>query len=148
MTQYYIGAKQVLGWPEEKEGQPGYAVQYADGYISWSPKDTFEAAYLPMGQEGDGTLVTQQMVDAFIKSVEYQTIGEKNTVVRAVLVNGFEIIESSACVDPKNYDEILGLQLCLNKIKQKVWLLLGFTLQWAAGGLSKPPVALQFEKIG
>lgn len=29
--------------------EPGYAVKYPDGYISWSPKDVFEAAYLPMG---------------------------------------------------------------------------------------------------
>lgn len=32
--------------------EPGYAVKYADGYTSWSPKDVFEAAYLPMGHVG------------------------------------------------------------------------------------------------
>ncbi len=30
----------VIGAPEA-----GYRVQYEDGYLSWSPKDTFEAAY-------------------------------------------------------------------------------------------------------
>ncbi len=49
MTQSYIGTKQVLAWEQEKDGQPGYAVKYPDGYISWSPKDVFEEAYLPMG---------------------------------------------------------------------------------------------------
>lgn len=28
---------------------PGYAVKYADGYVSWSPKDVFEAAYVAIG---------------------------------------------------------------------------------------------------
>lgn len=49
MTQSYIGTKQILAWAQDKDGQPGYAVKYADGYTSWSPKDVFEAAYLPMG---------------------------------------------------------------------------------------------------
>ena len=52
MTQHYIGTKQVLAWPQDKEGAPGYAVKYPDGYISWSPKDAFEAAYVPMGHVG------------------------------------------------------------------------------------------------
>ena len=41
MTQFYIGAKQVMAWPQDKDGAPGYAVKYLDGYTSWSPKDTF-----------------------------------------------------------------------------------------------------------
>lgn len=52
MTQHYIGTKQIEAWEQDKDGQPGYAVKYSDGYISWSPKDVFEAAYLPMGHIG------------------------------------------------------------------------------------------------
>ncbi|EMO4357141.1 TPA: hypothetical protein NHO93_006627 [Pseudomonas aeruginosa] len=52
MTQSYIGTKQILAWEQDRDGQPGYAVKYADGYMSWSPKDVFEAAYLPMGHIG------------------------------------------------------------------------------------------------
>jgi len=32
----------------QKDGQPdrpGYRVRYADGYLSWSPKEPFEEAY-------------------------------------------------------------------------------------------------------
>ena len=50
MMQSYIGTKQVSACAKEKDGQPGYEVQYADGYVSWSPKDVFEAAYLPIGK--------------------------------------------------------------------------------------------------
>lgn len=59
----YIGTKQVMAAPmtygqahkeglirensyvEEYDERPGYLVEYADGYKSWSPADVFEAAY-------------------------------------------------------------------------------------------------------
>ena len=53
------------------------------------------------------------------------------TVVRARLCNGFEIVEASSCVSPENYDESLGRDICMEKIKDKVWMLLGFLLQTA-----------------
>lgn len=49
MTQSYVGTKQVLAWAQEKDGRPGYAVKYEDGFVSWSPADVFEAAYLAIG---------------------------------------------------------------------------------------------------
>lgn len=49
MTCDYIGTKQVTAWEEEKDGVAGYAVKYADGYISWSPKDVFDDAYINIG---------------------------------------------------------------------------------------------------
>lgn len=41
----YIGTKIIFAEPQSKDGAEGYAVVYADGYKSWSPKDAFEAAY-------------------------------------------------------------------------------------------------------
>lgn len=35
--------------PPALEQVPGYAVKYADGYVSWSPKDVFEEAYVCIG---------------------------------------------------------------------------------------------------
>lgn len=75
MNQRYIGTKIILalamtrlayneyrGWdlPADENGaDEGYLVEYQDGgkpnhpghvgYISWSPKEQFEAAYLPIG---------------------------------------------------------------------------------------------------
>ena len=52
----YIGTKLITAIPAEKhtctteacpENIPGYKVIYEDGYTSWSPKDTFEKAYMP-----------------------------------------------------------------------------------------------------
>lgn len=45
MTHRYIGTKEVVAWPAEKDGAEGYGVKYADGYISWSPKAAFDEAY-------------------------------------------------------------------------------------------------------
>ena len=44
-TKTYIGTKIINALPSARDGQPGYTVFYPDGYISWSPKETFEAAY-------------------------------------------------------------------------------------------------------
>ena len=77
--------------------------------------------------------ISQKMVDDFIKETYVSTIGDKTTLVRVVLINGFEIVESSACVDKENYDESIGAEICLDKIKGKIWSLLGFLLQTAVG---------------
>lgn len=133
---------QYRGWAipaDENPADEGYLVKYSDSYVSWSPKDVFEKAYLPMAVNErlrtDKPSIGQQMVDDFIVSAEVQTMGEKCTVVRAVLRNGFEIVESSACVSKENYDETLGAEICMKKIKDKVWFLLGFLLQTAVNGV-------------
>lgn len=41
----YIGVKIIKAEPQEKDRRPGYKVRYPDGYVSWSPKETFERAY-------------------------------------------------------------------------------------------------------
>lgn len=126
------------GWDFEHL-EDGYKVVYQDGYESWSPKDVFEAAYLPVtvneNLRTDAPSISQQMVDDFIKETEVITMGDRTTVVRAVLRNGFEIVESSSCVSAENYDENLGAEICLDHIKSKVWMLLGFLLQTAVHGI-------------
>lgn len=119
--------------------QEGYAVRYPDGYESWSPKDVFEEAYLPLHINPelptDKPSISQEMVDNFIVCTEVTTMGDKTTVCRAVLRNGFEIVESSACVSKENYSEYMGYKICRQKIEDRVWMLLGFLLQTALGGV-------------
>lgn len=129
------------GWtiPEnENPEDEGYLVEYPDGYISWSPKQIFEKAYLQVDDNKDlpsGVSIGQEMVDGFIAYYETHTMGDSTTVVRCVLRNGFVIVESSSCVDPTNYSEKIGEEICLNKIKDKIWELLGFLLQTAWHGI-------------
>ena len=43
--------------------------------------------------------------------------------------DGFEITESSACVDKASYDEKIGAEICLERIKNKLWTFEGYCLQ-------------------
>lgn len=137
----YIGTKLIEAIPAQKDGEDGYKVVYPDGYNSWSPADVFERAYLPLSintrQNTDKPSICQEMVDDFIAHTEVQTLGDKTTVVRAVLRNGFELVESSSCVSKENYSEELGAQICMKKIKDKIWVLLGFLLQTAVHGVKE-----------
>lgn len=118
----------------------GYKVRYADGYESFSPAEVFEHAYLPLEVNGEikteAPSISAEMVERFIDHHETVTMGGKTTVVRAVLKNGFEIVEASSCVSAENYDEKLGEEICMKRIRNKVWELLGFLLQTAVGGVS------------
>ena len=57
------------------------------------------------------------------------TVFNKCTVVSCKLPNGFVIVESSACVDPENYDIDMGIEICLDRIASKVWELEGYRIQ-------------------
>jgi hypothetical protein len=75
--------------------------------------------------------VTQAQIGAILEKsdIKVQTVGSKTTIVHCVLPNGFVIVESSSCVDPANYDETLGAEICLNRIENKLWELEGYVLQ-------------------
>lgn len=144
----FIGTKMVEAEPcaawkdmgNHKTGARGYKVRYPDGYESWSPKDAFERAYLPVEVDKNLTIdkpsISQKMVDDFIADVQAATLGEKTTVVRVILRNGFEIVDASSCVSPENYSKELGTEICMKRIKEKVWMLLGFLLQTAVNGIN------------
>lgn len=51
MMENYIGVKIVKAELQEKNGVPGYRVKYPDGYVSWSPKETFEKTYRKLNCE-------------------------------------------------------------------------------------------------
>lgn len=129
------------GWtipPDENPDDPGYLVKYSDSYESWSPKDVFDSAYLQVDDNKrlpSGVSIGPKMVDEFISYTETITLGDRTTVVRCVLRNGFEIVESSSCVDPKNYSEEYGAKICMERIKNKIWNLLGFLLHTAWHGI-------------
>ncbi|MDD2952524.1 MAG: Gp49 family protein [Parabacteroides sp.] len=75
--------------------------------------------------------LTKEHIEELIHSSEftYSTQFGKCTVVSMQLPNGFVLTESSACVDPKNYDEKLGCDICIRKLTEKVWELEGYLLQ-------------------
>lgn len=67
------------------------------------------------------------------------TVFDKCTIVAVRLPNGFIITESSACVDPLNYDVELGKEICMKNIEDKLYELEGYHLQaelFESGGVA------------
>lgn len=75
--------------------------------------------------------VTPLQIESLLAETDFEvkTFYGKVTVVVAKLPNGFTIVESSACVDPANYDENIGAEICKKRIEDKLWELEGYLLQ-------------------
>ena len=76
--------------------------------------------------------VTQEEVNKNMKDILVRTVeefGKPTTYVTVRMENGFTLRESTTCVDSSNYDENIGKEVCLKRIEDKVWFLLGYTLQ-------------------
>lgn len=76
--------------------------------------------------------ITSDYIDEIMEEADVVVLPamfDKCTVVAVQLPNGFVIVESSSCVDPRNYDENMGVEICMDKIRRKVWELEGYKLQ-------------------
>lgn len=76
------------------------------------------------------TSLTPEYIDEILinSKINIETVFDKCTIVSCQLPNGFVIVESADCVDPKNYDEDMGVDICLDKITDKIWELEGYRL--------------------
>lgn len=84
--------------------------------------------------------VTQDKVDEIFNHSDLieRVVFNKCLIVTVKLRSGFVIVESSSCVDPKNFDIEIGREICCNKIKNKIWELEGYKLQCELeGGFNK-----------
>lgn len=75
--------------------------------------------------------VTKERIDHLMGTAEKQVIvfHAKHMTLVAKLENGFVIETSSGCVDPKNFDEEVGEEICTKKLEDKIWELEGYALQ-------------------
>lgn len=73
--------------------------------------------------------LSQEYIESCIRSQRCSKVGEKTTMCITTLVNGFEIITSSACVEPGDYDPRIGEDLAKKKAVDKVWELEGYRKQ-------------------
>ena len=57
--------------------------------------------------------VTQEQVDKLFNEADLneQVVFHKCLIISVKLKNGFVIVESSACVDPKNFDIEIGREI-------------------------------------
>lgn len=75
--------------------------------------------------------VTDEQLERLLSKSKFEStkLGSKTCVMLCTLPNGFEIIESSACVDPAKYDQKEGEKYCRERIKNRLWELEGYLLQ-------------------
>lgn len=96
----YIGKKSIMASPMLKSnaervlnrslsgakgGEDGYLVEYEDGYQSWSPKETFEAAYKIAETHLDRLLIESEELEqrksklrAFILSDDFYKLNKES----------------------------------------------------------------------
>lgn len=124
------------GWklPSDEEhlkDERVFKVYYPDGYTSMFPKKTFLRTAYEISEENK---IPNELVEGFIVEKEIKSeriLGQLMTVVHAKLRNGMVLVETTSCVDEKNYSEEIGAEICLNNIKNKIWFSLGFMLKCA-----------------
>lgn len=78
--------------------------------------------------------LTEEDIKHVIVRKEYTRIGEKTTICLLTLENGFEVIGTSACVNPEDFDYETGKKFALERAMDKVWELEGYRLQWRLYG--------------
>lgn len=78
-----------------------------------------------------GNYVKEEAIKELLdkSEVDVKTVFDKTTIVTVKLPNGFTLTEASGCVDSTNYDEVIGAEICMAKIEDKLWMLEGYLLQ-------------------
>lgn len=74
--------------------------------------------------------ITKQQIDELLEKseIKVETVYDKVTIVNCKLPNGFVLTEASGAVDTTNYDEKIGMEVCMEKIENKLWELEGYAL--------------------
>jgi len=131
----YIGVKIIKAEPITVYGKEGYMVVDPDEQEDFVLKGEFESKYFPIKQENR---ISAEDIDNFLNmsEISFYQGDPKTTVVRVLTPTGFVSWGFASCVSPENYDDEIGTKIALNRIKNKIWELLGFTLQWGAYGLN------------
>lgn len=81
-------------------------------------------------QEQIPNRVTVSDMERKIKMTVYQRLeGTTTTVCQITLENGFTLIGTSGCVDPKNYNQALGEKYAYEKAFEQMWALEGYLLR-------------------
>lgn len=75
--------------------------------------------------------ITQSEIDAMIEKAQVEIIElfGKCTIVAVQLANGFILTESTTGKDANSYTKELNTQICLERIKKRIWDLEGYKYQ-------------------
>ena len=129
----YLAVNLIKACPAASpDGRQGYYIEYPGGPTSWIPKEILENACLEIEHTD---CITEPDIERIIYENRVQKIGDKTTLVNSILRTGFEEVETSSCVVPEKFNQEIGMDICLERIKSRIWGHLGFVLQWAKYGL-------------
>lgn len=83
--------------------------------------------------------VTEKRIKELLSQseVKIKTEYDKITIVSVKLPNGFVLTESSGAVDPANYNERIGTEICMQRIESKLWELEGYVLATNLASMGK-----------
>jgi len=75
--------------------------------------------------------VSRETIDGLLDASTFSVskVGAKTCVMVCTLPCGFEITATSACVNPEDYDEAIGVEICKKRIADKLWELEGYRKQ-------------------
>lgn len=69
--------------------------------------------------------LTDEAINALIEKVEYSKIWQKTTICLLTTKSWFEIVTSSSCIDPEDYNEEIWAQIAyeraIDKLRELEW---------------------------
>lgn len=73
--------------------------------------------------------LTPEWLTSNIETVSYTRVPDTTTTICSIILNnGFVVTETSACIDPSNYDKTIGEKIALEACKARLWELYGFAI--------------------
>ena len=73
--------------------------------------------------------VTPEHIDSVIREANYLILpGTTTTLCYLTLLNGHQVIGTSACVSPENFNAELGQKIAFSNAREKIWELEGYLL--------------------
>ena len=73
--------------------------------------------------------IPPEHIDAIFENSKFEDFKSENspcTVVIMTMPNGYALVESSGCIDPEEYNHELGVSLCKEALRRRVWQLEGY----------------------
>ena len=74
--------------------------------------------------------LTPDLIDSKIVSAQYKVFDDTClTVCALTLSNGFQVVGTSACASPENFDAEIGRKVSYGKARDQIWPLEGYLLK-------------------
>ena len=74
--------------------------------------------------------LNREKLEALVSHTHYHHVPDTTTTICAItLKNGFTVVGESACIDPNNFDQIIGQKIAYENAFEKLWQLEGYRIK-------------------